>query len=115
MPYKSEHVPAELFLKHLDVEIYHIYEDNDIEQGPKDFYFGFTEDCSEGGDFDVREIEGWTECPHPPFVVGENDTPANHQAWEIWHNDEVQKHYIKAFIMQAIEKGIIKMPEAEQE
>jgi len=53
MPYRW--VPASVFLEHRGVTVYHVYKDDDVEQGVRQYWFGVREDCSDSDDaFDVR-------------------------------------------------------------
>jgi hypothetical protein len=59
MPYSVEKVPAELFLTHKGIEIFHTYEDDEINQGINECWYTTDEYGSESGlaAFDVREIK----------------------------------------------------------
>jgi hypothetical protein len=60
MPYQSEWVDPEVAVEHNDKSVYHVYCDNDFEQGPRTYWF--TTDPVLGDDdgppfvFDIREI-----------------------------------------------------------
>jgi len=55
MPYRW--VPASVFLEHRGVTVYHVYKDDDVEQGARQYWFGVREDCSDSDDaFDVRSL-----------------------------------------------------------
>ena len=50
-------VPAETLLIHRGVVIYRVYRHDDIEQGCRDYHYGWHQDCSEIEDsFDVRNL-----------------------------------------------------------
>jgi len=52
-----EWVSPEMFLKYEGVTIYHTYRHDEPQQGPRQYWYGWNEDCQEGGDtFDVREL-----------------------------------------------------------
>ena len=57
MPYRTEIVPAELFMEHNGVRVYHVYRNDDIDSCRLDYWFTTDEYGSECGDaaFDVRE------------------------------------------------------------
>lgn len=50
-------VPPEKYLEHGTVTIYHVYKDDDFDQGPREYWYGWDEGCCEGSDdFDVRDL-----------------------------------------------------------
>lgn len=71
MPYQSVFVPAEVFTEHNGVTIYHVYKNDDVEQGARTYSYAITEDGSDsdpdwGGTFDVRDLPAWREPIHHP-------------------------------------------------
>ncbi len=56
MPTRTEYVPAEVYLKHNDVTVYHVYKDNDVENGIREYWFDTAEDSDDDNGFDVRDI-----------------------------------------------------------
>ena len=60
-------IPNELALKYKDVFIYHIYKDDDNDQGIREYYFGLDEFGSDEGTdeysghivFDVRDLPSY--------------------------------------------------------
>ena len=53
----SKWVPPEKFLEHGGVTIYHIYRHDDLDQGPREYWYGWHEACRDDGDsFDVRDL-----------------------------------------------------------
>lgn len=105
MPYKTEWVEPEIALQHYDVTIYHLYKDDEIEQGPRTFTFSTSEVGMDqddgGGEFDVRDLPNWCEMPHPPFLLGGDDTKENREAW-VGHAEKLDAH-----ILQVIKDAII--------
>lgn len=92
MPWSSRWVPPELFVEYNGVLVYHVYKDDDVEQGPRHFWY--TTDLYEGGDqahdeftFDVRERCDLDDCGNWPTLLD-----------------------IQAAIMNAIDDGLITMP-----
>ena len=59
MPYSIEKVQAELFLTHKEIEIFHTYEDDEINQGINEYWYTTDEYGSESGlaVFDFRDIK----------------------------------------------------------
>jgi len=50
-------VPAEEFVDHTCVVIYHVYVDDDMEVGRHDYRYGWTKSCSEDmQSFDIRDL-----------------------------------------------------------
>lgn len=59
MPYQQVWVAPELFLSHSGVNVYRVYSDDDIDQGPKSYWFT-TKPMESGEDcdpFDVRDLK----------------------------------------------------------
>lgn len=69
MPYSSEWVEPEVFMEHNGTKVYHIYKDDDIDQGPR--FYWFTLDPVNGSDtdqehvFDVRDLTKETDIEKP--------------------------------------------------
>jgi hypothetical protein len=84
MPYRTINVKAPLFMTHKAVKVYHVFRHDDATAGDLRTY-AYTLDPFAGSDddrdgkvtFDVRKLSTWQEPPHPPFLTGEGDTPAN--------------------------------------
>ena len=62
--------PPEEFLTHKDVTIYHVYKDDDMDQGARDFWYTTCESGGEGSEyeFDVRELPDYDEADHAGTV-----------------------------------------------
>ncbi len=56
MPYSAKYSQAEVFIEHNKVIIYHVYKDNDPDQGVREFWFDTQEDSQDEGGFDVRDL-----------------------------------------------------------
>lgn len=94
MPYITEYQPAELFMEHAGVAIYHVYEDNLIDQGARSQRFATHENGDDGerhGRNGVFDIECLPEPPtpprlgdHPPFVGVEHGREAGFENYEDW-------------------------------
>lgn len=72
MPYVWQ--DNEVFLSHEDVTIYHVYKDDMADGGVRSYWYATTAHGSDygaddGGEFDVRDLKSWKECP----VVGGED------------------------------------------
>ena len=113
MPYRTIPVKAPLFMTHRGTKVYHIFKYDDADDAPR--RYSFTFDPVEGGDdqndgvvnFDVRDLSTWKEPPHPPFLSGDGDTPANREAWKRHEAGRVEEKAIKAAIRAALDKGEI--------
>lgn len=119
MPYQTEWAPAEVFLEHKGVTIYHVYKDNEMELGARTYHYALVEDSDDNSvelahGFDVRELSTWQEPGHPPYCCGVNNTPENQAAWKRWHEEEVEVKAIRAALIAAIESGELKNPEEEE-
>jgi hypothetical protein len=118
MPYKTESVPPELFMEHGGLKVYRTYRCGDIEQAVRTYGYSLDEFCGEDecgcADvpckyvFDVRRLSNWTEPPHPPFLTGQGDSPANRKAWDVYRAEAVEENHIKAVISNAIDWGFLK-------
>jgi len=67
MPYSTEWIPNEVFLKHQGVDVYRVYRHDEIDN-VRQYNFGMTDQASDDGDgngeFDVRHLSTWTQqCP----------------------------------------------------
>jgi len=64
MPVKEVFTPAEKFMSHSGVDIYHIYKNDDVDMGARDFWYATHDDGGDNDDhdptgtgvFDVREL-----------------------------------------------------------
>jgi len=112
MPYSQHWIEPEQFLEHKGVRVFHSYEDDDIEQGPRKYSFILDPLGSDYDDsFDVRELKNWQEPPRPPYLSEPGaDTPANRAAWDHFLN-EAEPNAIRQAIIAAIELGILTKPE----
>lgn len=59
-------VPPEEFVAHNEVTIYHVYKDDDADQGMRDFWYTTSEGGGEGSEFefDVRMLPDYDEKDH---------------------------------------------------
>jgi len=62
MPFSSEWVPPEEYMSHAGVTVYHVYKDDDVEQGARTYWYtvnpeGGDNDDEEEGVFDIREFD----------------------------------------------------------
>lgn len=67
MPYKEVRVPAELVLEHRGVRVYRVYRNDEVDQGPRTYWYGLSPYCSEqaGECFDVRDVAHALDLPWP--------------------------------------------------
>jgi hypothetical protein len=56
MPFVNEYRDSEVFMVHNGVTIYHVYKDNDPDQGCREFWFDADEDSQEESGFDIRDL-----------------------------------------------------------
>ena len=53
----TQWVPPEVYLTHGGVTVYRVYRHDDIEQGPRDYWYGWHEGCSDEEDaLDIRDL-----------------------------------------------------------
>lgn len=112
MPWKNESEPAELFLSHEGVDIYHAYKNDQIDEGARENLFVTDEWEGEDEAFDVRELSTWVEPVHPPYNP---KIPEERQAWEDFHSSNIVEKAIKQAIIEAIDLGLLPAPEIEEE
>ncbi|CAM5291099.1 hypothetical protein ATER59S_00541 [Aquamicrobium terrae] len=96
MPYITEHQSAELFMEHDGVEIYHVYRDNDFDQGARTYWFAVHDDGDDDaahghhGVFDVRQLPEPPSPPslndRPPFIGADDGREAGFATYEDWKN-----------------------------
>lgn len=92
MPYETTYVPAAIFLQHAGVTVFHVYKDDDIEQGTRTYWFDTNENSSDEEGFDVRDIKNRLTGPEI-------------QALD-WETEEGRKAIIRAGIDEGlIERG----------
>lgn len=132
MPYVTEHQPAELFMEHAGVEIYHVYKNNQFHRGARTHWFAVHDDGDDdevhgsNGVFDVRCLPEPPSPPHlndhPPFIGADQAREAgfsNYDAWkdspeyarrralwDFWH-ETGETEAIRNTIRHAIEIGLI--------
>ncbi|MCO5067052.1 MAG: hypothetical protein M9924_22055 [Rhizobiaceae bacterium] len=132
MPYVTESRPAELFMEHKGVEIYHVYRNDDLHEGPRTYWFAVHDDGQDDnahgtdGVFDVRCLPDPGNSPpladQPPFIgadqgkelgfasyhewKGSAEYKRRRQLWRDWH-ETIEPQAIKSTIRHAIEIGII--------
>jgi hypothetical protein len=84
MPYAW--MKPEVALEYKGVMIYHIYKNDNYDEGRRTFLFGYSEDCDDNGtdSFDVRDLAKMIGMPSP-------------ESWE----------EIKAVLIAAIDKGVL--------
>ena len=117
MPYKTVWVNPAVVLRVRvpnslqPIIVYHAYKNDDCENNPP-ARFHFLWDDSESYDdaFDVRDVSGWVDCPRPPFCTGDDNTPENRAAWDVWHKSRDELKYIRAFLRREILAGQLRPP-----
>ena len=117
MPYRTVSARAAVFMRHRGVRGYHVYKDDEVEQGPRCYSFTLDPYGSESDEHssDVRELSTWQEPPHPPYLTGDNDTPTNRSAWDRWHNEGVETKAVKTAIRAALDSGELRLPEEREQ
>lgn len=132
MPYVTEHRPAELFMEHAGIEIYHVYKNNEFDQGVRTYWFAVhddgDDDAAHGTDgvFDVRHLPEPPSPPRlddePPLIGVEHGREAGFEShddwkaspeyarrralWDAWHATG-ETDAIRNTIRHAIEIGLI--------
>lgn len=132
MPYVTEHQPATLFMEHAGVEIFHVYKNNDFDQGTRTYWFAVhddgDDDAAHGSDgvFDVRCLPRPPSPPRlddrPPFIGADHGREAGFTTyqgwkasseyahrralWDIWH-ESGETDAIRNSIRHAIDIGLI--------
>ena len=116
MPYKSIYINAEKFLTHRDVDIFHVYEDNDIDAIAKVHHYCLQSDSDVYSDadfphFDVTSLPNWVPDPHPLFINhNKDDLVLQQQKQEAW-NDYWQQGgelaHIRKILCDAIDLGFL--------
>ncbi len=115
-------MPPDLFVSHMGTRVYHSYEDGEYSD-PQTYYYttDFDDDQDNGKTFDIRDLPNYSEAPHPPYLVGKDNTPENEALWNEYHQDEKQKQHFYTLIKEAIElkyinaEGLVKKREPAPE
>lgn len=94
MPYRTEWQEPEVFLEHNGVTVYHTYKDDDIEQGPRTYWFVTGKHEGEDEAFDVRDLE----------------TPSRDR---LYGHTESLSEAIRAILREAIDAGLIQATEED--
>jgi hypothetical protein len=97
------------------INVYHVYKDDDIEQGPRTYSFSLDAynseyDGEEGMNFDVRELPNWTEPPRPDFISLDDPPRLREEkdaAWKVYHQNQVEAKHIRKIIREAVKLGYI--------
>jgi hypothetical protein len=113
MPYQTIWVEPERLLEHRGVVVFHIYKNDDFDQGPRRYDFTVNAGCSQcdphcdGTEcrhvFHVHELSTWQAPAHPPYCTGDMDTPDHHTAWD--RHWELETQAIRAALIKAIDQG----------
>ncbi len=56
MPYILDYRPAEVFMTHKNIVNYHVYKDDDIDQGCRELWFDTKEDSRDEDGFNVSDL-----------------------------------------------------------
>lgn len=94
MPFIMEYQPAKLFMEHNGVSIFHVYNDNDIGQGQRTYWFATHEDGDDGdahgrnGVFDVRYLpepdSGPSLADRPAFIGADHGQELGYASYDEW-------------------------------
>lgn len=132
MPYVTKHCSAELLMEHAGVAIYHLYKDNEIEQGARIYRFATHDDGDDSdrhgcnGVFDVERLPTPPSPPrlhdHPPFLGADDGREAGFDSfddwresveyarrralWDAWH-ESGEAEAVRNTIRHAIDIGLI--------
>ena len=91
MPYLTievTEVPAEEFMRHNGVIIYHAYKDDEVQRGPLTYWFVTDDFQGQDDAFDVRDLPAWKETINQHYGLADIDT-------------------IKAVLTASIEMGVL--------
>ncbi len=96
MPYVTEQRPAELFMEHAGVRIYHVYKENEFDQGVRTYWYAIHDDGNDDnahavdGVFDVRCLPSPASGPRlddqPPFIGFDQGRAAGFATFNEWKN-----------------------------
>lgn len=57
MPYATVWMPPEIYISHRGIPIYYIYRNDDLDQGPLEYWYGWSVDSTtEDKCFDIRDL-----------------------------------------------------------
>lgn len=65
-----EWVPPEEFVSHKGISIFHVYKDDEMQNGPREFWYTTSENDGEGSgfEFDVRNLPDYDSSDHEGTV-----------------------------------------------
>lgn len=109
MPYVSQYVLPDVFLKYKGVTVYHTYNDGEFNEPSQNYFCTNIDDADEDENetqFDVRELPGF-KVSYPPTGKGKNDKK-NAALWEKFRTEEVEKKGMITAIKHAIENNLLK-------
>lgn len=111
-PFHTDYVDPDVFLTHKGVTVFHVYKDDDYDNGAREYWFSTSPRAEEGqpGEFDVRELS--TAVPDPPYPKGVDYDPKPGSPWEKFYRERKQRQ--REAIRAAIDTGEIK-PWVEEE
>jgi hypothetical protein len=118
MPYRTVWEDPEVYLEHNGVTVYHTYKDDEVEQGPRTYYFVTNISDSEDEAFDVREFKVPSRVAlegHPPYLSESysryrDASPEQREQWgREWHLWQTggEAEVIKTILREAIDQGLI--------
>jgi len=122
MPYSSEYVTPEVFVKHRGVVVYHTYKNDDLQAGARTYGYTVNDECGEDSDcgecddkphtFDVRDMPCYKEivdAVRPEYINSTKDKGAvlkrKEKAWSVYHRKE--DDLMKRVVKHAIESGVV--------
>ena len=97
MPYETQWVDPEVFLKHSGVKVYHLYKDDDAGQGPLSCWFALDLNASvNGGEhegvFDVRDLDDYVDERSPENAIRAAIDSGHFDDWDYETNDDESVH-----------------------
>ncbi len=118
MPTSTAWVEPEVFITHAGVTVYRTYDDDDVSQGTKAYWFT-CDSTSDNSSFDVRELDTPSRSTlnsRPPYLRSDlnpefdSATPEQRERWarewRDWSNGG-EEAAIRKVLQEAIDAGLL--------
>jgi hypothetical protein len=112
MPTQTVWADPELFLEHGGVQVFHTYQDDNMNQGRRRYWLTVNTQCGVADSlcedqpcrhvFDVRQLSTWRPLKEPPHDSGPQDTPENRALWTRYWEQEA--NIIQTAVITAIDR-----------
>jgi hypothetical protein len=115
MPKKTQTVyaPAELFLEHQGIRLYHTYVNDNVTQGILDYRFVLDESHNLNRSFMVQDLPNWRPDPHQPPAQSEVPLCEREMVamrWQEYWAEKREWDHVKVILQEAIDQGHLKIP-----